>query len=100
MSGKKRTCNEAFIIFGFTSIVQNSEFKPQCVICTNVLSHESMKPSKLKVHFEACHSNLSDKEFDWIRFGKKEASLKVKRIDFIGRFAQQNEAALEATGLL
>ena len=69
--------------------------KPQCVICAKVLSRKSIKPSKLKAHFEACHSNLAGKELDY--FKRKETSLKANRIDSIGRCAQQKEAALEAS---
>ncbi|XP_032879349.1 uncharacterized protein LOC116974745 [Amblyraja radiata] len=33
----------------------------------NVLSHESMKPSKLKIHLESCHSNLARKGVDYFK---------------------------------
>ena len=33
----------------------------QCVICSTVLSNESMKPSKLQHHLETTHSHLKDK---------------------------------------
>ncbi|XP_076047214.1 protein FAM200C-like [Oratosquilla oratoria] len=69
---------------GVTSIIQNSVVKPHCVICSNVLSHENMKPSILKLHFESCHSQLVDKNL-------------AIRIDSIGHFARQNESALEAS---
>jgi len=95
MSTKKRTYSEAFLKFGFTSIVQKSVVKPQCVICAKVLSHESMKPSKLKIHLESCHSDLAGKGVDY--FKGKEATLKGSRIDSTGHCARQNEAALEAS---
>ncbi|XP_076314944.1 protein FAM200B-like [Tachypleus tridentatus] len=95
MSAKKRTYNEAFLKMGFTSIVQNSVVKPQCVVCGKVFSHESMKPSKLKVHFEYLRSQLVDKSLDY--FKRKEASLKASRMDSTGHFARQDKAALEAS---
>ena len=95
MSAKKRNYNEAFLKMGFTSILQNSVIKPQCVICTKILSHESMKPSKLKVHFEACHSKPMGKSMEY--FKQKEVSLKTSRLDSTGHFARQNEASLKAS---
>lgn len=95
MSTKKRTYREAFLEMGFTSIVQNSVAKPQCIVCAKVLSHESMKPSKLKIHFESCHSNLVGKSVDY--FERNPASLKAGRIDYTGHFACQNKAALEVS---
>ena len=67
ISRKKYTYNDTFLKMGFTSIDLNSVVKQQCVICAKVLSRESMKPSKLKAHFEACHSNLARKELDYSR---------------------------------
>ncbi|XP_055505557.1 protein FAM200C-like [Leucoraja erinacea] len=71
MSFKTRTYSDAFLKLGFTSIVQKSVVKPQCVICAKVLSHESMKPSKL----ESCHSNLAGNGVDY--FKRKEVALRV-----------------------
>ncbi|XP_076308522.1 von Hippel-Lindau protein [Tachypleus tridentatus] len=93
MSAKKRTYNEAFLKMSFTSIIHISVVKPQCVVCGKVLSHESMKPNKLKVHFESLHSQLVDKNLDY--FKRKEASLKASRLDSTGHFARQNKVALE-----
>ena len=95
MAAKKRTYSETFIKLGFTSIVHKSVVKPQCVICAKVLSHVSTKPSKLKIHFESCHSDLVGKGVDY--FARKAAALKDGRIDSTGQFAGQNEAALEAS---
>lgn len=95
MSAKKRTYNEAFLKLGFTSIVDKSVVKPQCVICGKVLSHESMKPSKLKIHLQSCHSELAGKGVDYLT--RKEAALKGSRIDSTGHFARQQEATLEAS---
>ena len=50
--GKKRSYKEAFLRWGFTSIIDKSIEKPQCVLCSKVLRAEIMKPSKLKDYFE------------------------------------------------
>ena len=54
-----------------------------------------MKPSKLKNHFEFCHSDLVGKGVGY--FARKAAALRDGRIDSTGQFARQNEAALEAS---
>ena len=54
-----------------------------------------MKPSKLKLHLESCHSDLKGKDVDY--FARKEAVLKAALIDSTGHFACQNAAALEAS---
>lgn len=95
MSAKKRSYNEAFLSYGFTKIMDKSVEKPQCVVCSKVLSHESMKPSKLRVHLNSCHGELVGKSLDY--FKRKEAVLKGERIDSTGHFARQNQAVLEAS---
>lgn len=56
---------------------------------------ESMKPSKLKDHFEQCHGELKEK--DIACFERKECSSKATRIDSVGQYARQNESALRAS---
>lgn len=41
--------------------------KPQCVICSEVLSRESMKPSKLKHHLETKHPGCKDKPMEYFQ---------------------------------
>ncbi|XP_008188989.1 zinc finger BED domain-containing protein 5-like [Acyrthosiphon pisum] len=43
----KRKYNDEYIKFGFTDITVNKEVRPQCVICTTVLSNDALKPAKL-----------------------------------------------------
>lgn len=54
-----------------------------------------MKPSKLKIHLESCHSDLAGKGVDYFKL--KEAALKGSRIDSTAHCAHQNEATLEAS---
>ena len=42
-----RKYDDKFIKFGFTYVVEGDIEKPQCIICSVVLSAESMKPNKL-----------------------------------------------------
>ena len=79
MSPKKRNYKEAFLDFDFTSVIENSIEKPQCVICFKVLTQKSMKPSKLKQHFKSCHGELVEKSVDYFR--KKSEHFKNRRLD-------------------
>ena len=47
--------SEHTIQYGFTSVMECYEEKPKCLLCSKVLSAESMKPNKLKRHFETPH---------------------------------------------
>ena len=95
MPPKKRSYKEAFLNFGFTSVIENSIEKPQCVICSKVLTQESMKPSKLKQHLESRHSELVGKSVDYFR--RKSELLKNCCLDSEGMWAKQNKAVLEAS---
>ena len=58
---RQRKYDETFLQYGFTSITENNEEKPKCLLCSNVLSTESMKPNKLKRHFETTHKEYVGK---------------------------------------
>ena len=95
MPPKKRSYKEAFLNFGFTSVIENSIEKPQCVIYSKVLTQESMKPSKLKQHLESRHSELVGKSVNYFR--RKSELLKNCRLDSEGMWAKQNKAVLEVS---
>ncbi|GFW76761.1 uncharacterized protein LOC103524116 [Trichonephila clavipes] len=48
----KRKYSQEYLNFGFTITEVNGEEKPLCVICSEILAAASMKPNKLKRHFE------------------------------------------------
>ena len=88
MPSKKQSYKEAFLNFGFTSVIENSVEKPQCVVCSKVLARESMKPSKLKQHLESRHGELVRKSADYFR--RKSKLLKNCRLDSGGMWAKQS----------
>ncbi|XP_039750840.1 SCAN domain-containing protein 3-like [Pararge aegeria] len=94
-SGKKRSYKEAFLQWGFTNIVDRNIEKPQCVLCNKVLNPESMKPSKLKEHFEKVHKEFVGKDLQF--FKRKESVLKSSRMDSTGNMQKANESCLEAS---
>jgi hypothetical protein len=95
---KKRKYNDDFLRYGFTSIVTAGIEKPQCVICNEVLSAESMKPNKLKRHFDSKHLSFADKDIHY--FKCKADVVKNARLDFSGKYHKQNIAAVEASYLV
>ncbi|GFX79334.1 zinc finger BED domain-containing protein 5 [Trichonephila clavipes] len=53
---KSRKYSQEYLNFGFTITVGNREVcYPLCVICSKILAADSMKPNKLKRHFETLH---------------------------------------------
>lgn len=55
-----RKYDSDFIRYGFIQSPQNNDL-PQCVVCLQVLSNESLKPNKLKRHLDTKHSELKNK---------------------------------------
>ncbi|GFS74719.1 zinc finger BED domain-containing protein 5 [Trichonephila clavipes] len=53
---KSRKYSQEYLNFGFTITEVNGEEKPLCVICSKTLAADSMKPNKLKRHFETLHA--------------------------------------------
>ena len=70
----KRSYKDAFLRLAFTSIVDRGVEKPQCVICSEVLSNESLNENKLKRHLQSKHLNLTEKGLDY--FKRREQLLK------------------------
>ena len=64
MSVRKRKYSDDFLKWGFTDIVNAGVERPQCVVCLEVLAHESMKPAKLQRHLKTKHPALKDKSID------------------------------------
>ncbi|XP_066450060.1 SCAN domain-containing protein 3-like [Eleutherodactylus coqui] len=95
---RKRKYTEDFLQYGFTSIITAGIEKPQCVICCEVLSAESMKPNKLKRHFDSKHPTFAGKNIDYFR--NKADGLKKSRFDTGSQYHKHNVAAVEASYLV
>lgn len=87
---KKRLYDDIYLKFGFTVI----EDKPQCVICFEILSRESMKPSKLVRHLNTKHPNEKNKPVEF--FERKLKALEHQKTA-IGQMSNLNEKALLAS---
>uniref|UniRef100_A0A8C5PY01 Uncharacterized protein n=1 Tax=Leptobrachium leishanense TaxID=445787 RepID=A0A8C5PY01_9ANUR len=86
---KIRKYSEDFLQYGFTSIITVGIEKPQCVICCEVLSAESMKPNKLKRHFDSKHPSFAGRDTNYFR----------SKADVLKK-AKQNVATIEASYLV
>ncbi|GFY19400.1 zinc finger BED domain-containing protein 5 [Trichonephila clavipes] len=53
---KSRKYSHEYLNFGFTITEVNGEEKPLCVISSKILAADSVKPNKLKRHFETLHA--------------------------------------------
>lgn len=48
---------------------------PVCVICSEVLSNESTKPSKLHHHLETTHSHLKEKPVEYFQISLRPTDI-------------------------
>ncbi len=69
---KCRKYREEFIQYGFTCVIVNEVQHPQCVVCTEVLAHESLKPVKMLRHLKTKHPSLAAKPVDFFRRKERE----------------------------
>uniref|UniRef100_A0A8C6S835 HAT C-terminal dimerisation domain-containing protein n=1 Tax=Neogobius melanostomus TaxID=47308 RepID=A0A8C6S835_9GOBI len=72
-SSKCRKYREEYLQYGFTCVVIDEIQHPQCVVCTEVLAHESLKPVKMLRHMKTKHPSLAAKPLDF--FSRKEKEL-------------------------
>lgn len=66
---KLRKYCESYIQFGF---IENSDGRPKCVVCLQVLANEAMKPAKLKRHLVTRNPQYKDKTKDFFMVNHKK----------------------------
>lgn len=62
---KGRHYFSAYLAMGFTFSGPDDKPNPECMICGDKLSNESMVPSKLKRHFSSKHGHMKDKSIEY-----------------------------------
>ena len=75
---RKKIYIEELLKLGITFIVEAGIEKPQCVIFSEIMSAESMKPNKIKLHFDAKHLSFTGKDVQYFKNktdGVKKAGL-------------------------
>jgi len=93
---KKRKYDESYLKFGFTWTGSSDEPSPQCVVCSEILSKNSMKPSLLKRHFESKHGNLVNKDLEYFKRLLEDLNCRKTTIKHFSG-ADKNEKALRAS---
>ncbi|GFR04287.1 SCAN domain-containing protein 3 [Trichonephila clavata] len=93
----KRKYDEDYIKYGFSWCGDETAPRPQCIICSNQLSNESMVPSKLKRHLYSNHPSCANKDKQYF---KRFLEQNKKQKKFMKSAATVSEKALEATIML
>jgi hypothetical protein len=75
--------------YGYTSIVNSGEERPQCVICCEVLANESFKVNKLIRHLKTKHDSLADRGTEF--FKTKAEIVKKTRLDSSVSYQQKKK---------
>ena len=97
----RRKYSEDFIKLGFTCILINDEPRPQCVVCSEVLSNESLKGGKLQRHIKAKHPKLIDKPIPFFRQLEKELLSEKKTMQaFLSHSEKCQKASYEVAYLI
>lgn len=86
----KRKYDPVYLKCGFSYIEDNKGQKPQCVICSEVLANESMKPSKLKHHLDTKHPACKDKPVAF--FQRQHQKLRTSQKCLTASCSKQEEA--------
>ncbi|GFU37695.1 protein FAM200B, partial [Nephila pilipes] len=90
----KRKYNEDYIKYGFSWCGDETAPRPQCIICGDQLSNESMVPSKLKRHLYSSHPSCANKDKQYF---KRCLEQNKKQKKFMKSAVTISEKALEAS---
>jgi len=91
---RKRKCDASILGFGFTFKHCDGYEQPVCLICDEFLATESMKPSKLKRHFESKHAAYANKPKEYFERLLKTSN---KEKEHFEKFMTVNEKYLQAS---
>ncbi|GFS77663.1 zinc finger BED domain-containing protein 5 [Nephila pilipes] len=90
----KRKYDEDYIKYGFSRCGDETALRPQCIICGDQLSNESMVPSKLKRHLYSSHPSCANKDKQYF---KRCLEQNKKQKKFMKSAVTVSEKALEAS---
>ena len=92
-----RRYDDKFLSYGFVCRVVSGEPRPQCVVCSTVLSNASLFPAKLQRHLQRVHPGLVGKPVEYF---KRQRDGLSKQKGCMGQATKFNEKALRASYLL
>ncbi|CAM4646942.1 unnamed protein product [Lepidochelys kempii] len=94
-SAKKiRNYQEDYLKYGFTSTIINDEPHPKCILCLEILSNDSMKPSRLARHLKTKHPEHEDKPLQFFQRCLKSCDTQSSTLQ---NFTKLNDKCLEAS---
>ena len=94
--GVVRCYDDKYLAFGLIRINTGGQPKPQCVVCSQVLANEAIKPAKLLRHLQTNHSQLVNKPLTFFTRKRDELSKKT----CLRQATKTNEKALRASCLV
>ena len=95
MSQEKRKCQDNYLDFGFTYLIEDGLQIPQSVVCMKTFSNSTMKPDPLKQHLANAYPSMMSKNRSF--FESKLSSLKRQKLDQTGMFWRTNKAVVHAS---
>lgn len=95
-SPKRRKYDSSYIKYGFSSTLVAEEVRPICVICSDILANDSLRPVKLTRHLNTKHPEYKNKP---VEFFQRHASQQLKQSEVLKRHAGVglNEKLLKAS---
>jgi hypothetical protein len=87
---KSRKYDKSYLSFGFTSVIINSQERPQCVLCLSILAADSMKSNKLKRNLETKHSEMKNKPEEY--FHRKRDQICIQQKSFVNNTTVSSRA--------
>ncbi|GFT08205.1 protein FAM200B [Nephila pilipes] len=90
----KRKYDKDYIKYGFSWCDDEMAPRPQCIICGDQLSNESMVPSKLKQHLHSSHPSCANKDKQYF---KRCLEQNKKQKKFMKSAVTVSEKAFEAS---
>ena len=103
MSVKKRKYSQDYLQYGFTNAIVNGQVVPQCVICFQILSNNSLRPNRLQCHLQTKHVSPQDKPLAFFQSKKdsfKKIKIASKKIFCLSPSAEVVEASFEIAHMI
>jgi hypothetical protein len=93
---KRRKYDSSYMNYGFSSTLVAEEVRPICVICSDILANDSLRPVKLTRHLNSKHPEYKNKP---VEFFQRRASEQLKQSEVLKRHAGVglNEKLLQAS---
>ena len=92
-----RKYSSEYLSLGFTSVGPEDNPLPVCVLCSEVLANEALKPCKLRRHLETKHGQYSSKPRDFFENKLREYQSRRKAIESTYVTGSENAKAVDVS---